>query len=200
MLKSSLQQLFGLIPSTVSCYITFSLNILLKTLCQMPDTAIQWPQTLQEFQYYTGLITACHPWLHGAFASINGLNLMTETSGDVDIENVTFNGWLSEHFISSVIVFAPDGTIISINSNAPGSWHDAQVAYPIYEQLHNDTPDGFYLISDTAFPHGMADIDGQIVAPMKSGQNFSGAQAEIKEKYLFDHEVVSYWQTAEWGM
>jgi hypothetical protein len=32
MLKSSLQQLFGLIPTTVSCYITFSLGILLEIL------------------------------------------------------------------------------------------------------------------------------------------------------------------------
>ena len=39
-LSLSLQQLFGLISSTVSCYITFSLKILLETLCQMPDMAI----------------------------------------------------------------------------------------------------------------------------------------------------------------
>jgi hypothetical protein len=74
------------------------------------------------------------------------------------------------------------------------------VAYPIYKQLLSNTPDGFYLISDTAFPHGTADINGRIVTPMKSGQKFKGMQAEIEEKYLFDHEVVSYWQTAEWGM
>lgn len=111
MLESSLQQLFGLIPSTVSRYITFGLKILLETLRQMPDAAIRWPQTLQEFESYSGFITARHPRLHGAFASIDGLNLMTETSDDVDIENATYNGWLSEHFISSIIVFAPDGTM-----------------------------------------------------------------------------------------
>jgi hypothetical protein len=82
------------------------------------------------------------------------------------------------------------GTIISVNFNAPGSWHNARVAYPIYKQLLSDTPDGFYLISDTAFPHGAADIDGRIVAPMKSGQKFKGTQAEIEEKYMFDREVV----------
>ena len=109
MLESSLQQLFGLIPSTVSYYITFSLKILLETLRQMPDAVIQWPGTLEEFQSYSSIITAHHPQLHGAFVLIDGLNLMTETSDDVDIENATFNGWLSEHFISSIIVFALDG-------------------------------------------------------------------------------------------
>ena len=111
MLGASLQQIFGLIPTTVSRYLTFGLYILLETLCQMHDAAIQWPGTLLEFQGYNKLITARHPRLHGAFASIDGLNLMTETSDDMDIENATFNGWLSAHFISSVIVFAPDGII-----------------------------------------------------------------------------------------
>jgi hypothetical protein len=27
----------------------------------------------------------------------------------MEIENATYNGWLSEHYISSVIVFAPKG-------------------------------------------------------------------------------------------
>lgn len=35
---------------------------------------------------------------------------------------------------------------------------------------------------------------------MKSGDKFHGTRAEIEEKYLFDCEVVSYRQTAEWGM
>ena len=68
---------------------------------------------------------------------------MVEVSDDADVENATYNGWLSEHFISSVIIFAPDGmkllfqtcvrsnhlkiqgTVLSVNFNAPGSWHDA---------------------------------------------------------------------------
>ena len=55
---------------------------------------------------------ACHPWfgyVHGTFATIDGLNLMVETTYDIDVENATYNRWLSEHFISSVVVFAPDG-------------------------------------------------------------------------------------------
>jgi len=34
---------------------------------------------------------------------------MVPTADDIDVENTTYNGWLSEHFISSVIVFTPDG-------------------------------------------------------------------------------------------
>ncbi|KAI0276460.1 hypothetical protein BC826DRAFT_976777, partial [Russula brevipes] len=160
----SLQEVFGLIPSTVSRYITFSLKILLNILRRIPDSRIQWPRNQQQFQNYTNLITARHPRLHEAFATIDGLNLMVETANDMDVENATYNGWLSEHFISSVIVFAPD----------------------------ERTPDGFYLIADTAFPWGMASIEGRIVAPMKAGQTITGTQEQIEEKAVFDREVISY--------
>ena len=110
MMEFSLQQIFRLIPSTVSRYITFGLDILLEILRHIPDSKIQWPRARKQYKTYTKLITARHPRLHGAFATIDGLNLMVETADDVDMENATYNGWLSEHFVSSVIVFAPDGT------------------------------------------------------------------------------------------
>ena len=105
----SLQQIFTLIPSTVSCYITFGLPILLDTLHHMPDAAITWPRTPEEFEENNTLILARHPRLKGAFASIDGLKLPVQTSDDSDIENATYNGWLCEHFISSVLVFSPKG-------------------------------------------------------------------------------------------
>lgn len=216
MLEITLQQVFALIPATTSRYITFGLQILLKTLRKMPDAAIRWPQEDEEFQNDSELIVARHPRLEGAFASIDGLNLPTQTSQDPDIENATYNGWLSEHYISSVIVFSPRGTyqkqlftivthtlqgvIIAANFNAPGSWHDSRVAQPIYEKLRNETPDGFYLVADSAFPRGTIDIEGRIVAPIKTGQRLRGTAVEIEERFLYDRELLSYRQTAEWGM
>ncbi|KAG2340586.1 hypothetical protein BDR05DRAFT_950310 [Suillus weaverae] len=41
-------------------------------------------------------------------------NLSSVTSDNVDIENATFNGWLSEHFISSVLAFSAKGVIIAV--------------------------------------------------------------------------------------
>ena len=109
MLEITLQQIFALIPATTSQYIAFGLQILLKTLHEMPDAAIHWPHKDLEFQDDSDLIFSHHPRLQGAFASINGLNLPTQTSEDLEIENTTYNGWLSEHYISSVIVFSPHG-------------------------------------------------------------------------------------------
>ena len=43
------------------------------------------------------------------------------------------------------------GTILEAILNAPGSWHDLWVALPVYERPINNTPEGFYLVADTAF-------------------------------------------------
>lgn len=92
------------------------------------------------------------------------------------------------------------GTVIAAKLNAPGSWHDSRVAQPIYEKLRIRTPPGYYLVADTAFPRGTNQIEGRIRAPIKSGQSIAGTPEEIQEKLAFNRELLSYRQTAEWGM
>jgi hypothetical protein len=94
MREISLQQIFALVPSTVSRYIQFSLDILLAVLHQIPDARIRWPSRVDEFQEYNNLIILRHPLLEGAFASIDGLNVPVQTADDPEIENSTYNGWL----------------------------------------------------------------------------------------------------------
>ncbi|KAJ7127642.1 hypothetical protein C8R44DRAFT_873466 [Mycena epipterygia] len=107
MRETSLQQIFALIPTTVSRYIRFGLTLLLDVLRTMPDAAIEWPRKDNDFRAYNKLIVERHPLLTGAFASIDGLNLAVQTAEDDEIENATYNGWLCEHFISSVLVYSP---------------------------------------------------------------------------------------------
>jgi len=54
--------------------------------------------------------------------------------------------------------------------NCPGSWHDSKVARPIYMKLRDKTPEGYYLVADTAFPHSRHFLEGWIKAPLKAGQ------------------------------
>jgi hypothetical protein len=217
MREISLQEIFALIPSTVSRYITHSLDILLKVLQQMPDAKIIWPSLDEKFNHYNSLITQRHPRLLGAFASIDGLSLLVQESQDQDIENATYNGWTSTHNINSVLVYSPEGRpspttvlcnfflfvpvgdIIACHLNCPGSWHDARVALPIYAKLRDNTPDGYYLVSDTAFPKGTQDINGHIISPLKSRNWITGTESEIEEALAYNCELLSYRQTAEWG-
>ena len=112
MRQVSLQQIFALVPSTVSRYLRFALFILMRVLRQMPSAAIAWPRG-DEFLELSGYVSMRHPLLQGVFGSIDGLNLPCQVSADVEIENATFNGWLHGHFISSVIVFNPKGSCMS---------------------------------------------------------------------------------------
>ncbi|KZT05494.1 uncharacterized protein LAESUDRAFT_737563 [Laetiporus sulphureus 93-53] len=144
----------------VSRYTNFTLKILLETLRDMPSGQIK-----------------C--LLDRAFGSLDGLNLPCQTSDDLEIENATYNGWLHEHFISSVLAFTLKGTIMAAKLNCPGSWHDSRVARPIYEKLYTKTPDGYFLVADTAFPHGSDQIAGRIRASIKAGQQLLSSVTEL---------------------
>lgn len=111
MREVSLAEIFALIPSTVSRYIIFARTILLQTLQSMYSARIQWLAG-DEFHENNVLVTNRHPLLTGAFGTMDGLNLPVETSADEEIENATYNGWLSEHFISNVIVYSASGTLL----------------------------------------------------------------------------------------
>ena len=105
----NLQQIFALVPSTVTRYLRFALSNLLQVLRQMPQAAIAWPRG-DEFLELSGYVSVRHALLQGVFGSIDGLNLPCQVSSDVEMENATYNGWLHSHFISSVIVFSSKGS------------------------------------------------------------------------------------------
>jgi hypothetical protein len=104
MQEVTLQEVFTLVTTTVSCYISFGLKHLLQTLKALLDTSICW-LLHQEFAQLQDLITQCHPLLTGTFGSIDGLNLNLpcQVSEDEEIKNATYNGWFHAHFISSVL-------------------------------------------------------------------------------------------------
>jgi hypothetical protein len=111
----ALQEIFAVVPTSTSRYITFGLKIFLATLREMPDAKISWPKG-DEFQHLNNLIRDRHPRLTGALTSIDSLNLPVQTSGNQDIENASYNGWLHDHFVSSVLVFAPNGMLRSVDA------------------------------------------------------------------------------------
>ncbi|PPQ64806.1 hypothetical protein CVT26_002638 [Gymnopilus dilepis] len=200
MTEISLMEIFALIPSTVSRYINFALTILLSVLRRMPESEVRWPIGC-EFQEYNDLVVERHPLLTGAFGTMDGLNLPVQESSNEEIENATYNGWLHAHMVSSVIAFGSTGEIIACHLNAPGSWHDARIARPIYERLRNQTPAGYYLVTDTAFPQGTADIQGiKIKAPMKSGARLPHNRQAREQLMDMNNQLLSFRQTAEWGM
>lgn len=115
MREISLQQIFALIPSTISRYITFGLQILAELLPTIREARIHWPTDLSTVRRYNDLIVARHPLLTGAFGTIDGLNLLLQESADAEIENATYNGWTATHNVSSILVFSPEGMLCYLN-------------------------------------------------------------------------------------
>ncbi|KAJ7327634.1 hypothetical protein DFH08DRAFT_816471 [Mycena albidolilacea] len=60
--------------------------------------------------------------------------------------------------------------------------------------------DGYVSISLVVFFAFLQKIEGRIRAPIKTGQAIRGTTVQIEEKLAFDRELLSYRQTAEWGM
>ena len=92
--------------------------------------------------------------------------------------------------------------MIACRLNAPGSWHDSKVAQTIYQKLRLRTPDGFFLVADTAFPRGSVALrrGGFIRAPMKAGERLQMTDEEMQAAVRFDNQLLSCRQAAEWGM
>ena len=61
-------------------------------------------------------------------------------------------------------------------------------------------PEDYFLIADTAFPHGTASIEGKIRAPLKGGEHVPRDRAAWEHLMSFNRQLLSYRQTAEWGM
>jgi hypothetical protein len=84
--------------------------------------------------------------------------------------------------------------------NAPGSWHDSKVSRKIYQQLEDETPGDYYLVADSAFPRAPNAIKDRIRRPLKSGERLPSDPTEETSTLAFNRALLSYRQTAEWGM
>jgi hypothetical protein len=198
----TLQQIFGLTPAVCSRYRNFGLKILLQTLCEIPEGSLAWPKR-KAFERFAKLIRARHPLLTHGFGFLDGLHLPVARSQSLDVENAYYNGWCSSHFTSNLFAFAPDGTIIHATVNAPGSWHDSAISTKLYTELIDNTPQGYYLIADTAFTTTRADLAPKIRTPPKKGfvdhsHHHDPRAAMLKVKFY--EQLVSARQAAEWGM
>ena len=74
------------------------------------------------------------------------------------------------------------------------------MARPLYNVLAEDLPEGYYLVSDTAFPRGTGRCPGKIRAPLQAGSDLPDDPDELAEVLGFNRQLLSLRQSAEWGM
>ena len=192
-----LQIMFGMTETPVSTYLRFGRRILIKILKNEDDAAIRMP-TAEEMEHYKRAIQDRHPILEGVWCSMDGLKLLWESSSDPEEQGDFYNGWTSDHYVTSLFVFCPDGTIPMCCYNVPGLQHDSKIARMggLYDKLkavyqHS----GGKCAVDSAFAKNEYNFfvkSGNTVVPDN--------RIETRIERRIKSEATSMRQSAEWGM
>jgi hypothetical protein len=82
----------------------------------------------EEIALYKEAVGAIYPLLSDVWSTMDGLKLYLQQSGNTEIQARYYNGWTHGHYVTSIFVFCPDGTIPIAFFNVPGSVHNSQVA------------------------------------------------------------------------
>ena len=159
------------------------------------------PPSTEDNAEYKAAFMAWHPLLQDCWATMDGLKLYLQQSGNLEIQERFYNGWMHNHYVTSVFCFCPNGTIPIAFFNVPGSVHDSQVADlgGIYEKLEKVyATTGGKCCVDSAFGSVARDF------LLKSGQDVLGSSAPTRQEQNLEHQLrrqtTSAQQTAEWGM
>jgi len=134
-------------------YLRIGHRVIVEALKSDPLATIAIPSN-EKIALYTDAVGAMYPLLSDVWSTMDGLKLYLQQSGNTKIQARFYNGWTHGHYVTSVFVFCPDGTIPIAFFNVPGSVHDSQVAYwgRVYDKLeavYNET--GGKCTVDSAF-------------------------------------------------
>ncbi|CEP08762.1 hypothetical protein [Parasitella parasitica] len=117
--QETLCVLFGATAATISRTKNLGLDILETIFRSSPNDhrwRIVWPK-VQEMKVFNDMILSNTMFenetrvLNGVFGFVDGLNVPIETPKDDLEQNAYYNGWLSGHYSSQVLVFTSDGCI-----------------------------------------------------------------------------------------
>jgi len=196
--KMVLQIIFGITGTPVSVYLRFGRRTLIKILKDEPDARILIPG-IEKIREYQAAINERHPNLENVWCCMDGLKLYLEEAGDATTQNNYYNGWKQDHYVSSVFVFCPDGTIPICCYNVPGSVHDSTVAEwgNVYQRLEKVyTLCGGRCAVDSAF--SMKRYPFLVKSSDKNP--FAENSQDFLRRVEINAEVTSMRQSAEWGM
>jgi hypothetical protein len=197
-----LQLIFGLTMTPVGKYLQFARRILVKILKAHPMGRIQLPNA-QKLEEYRSMIHSRHPLLDNVWGTMDGIKVRIEVAPDEIVQSRFYNGWKSDHFVTGVLGFAPDGTIALAFYNVPGCCHDSTVADwgDLYDKLEKVyMMSGLKFVIDSAF----SSLNHEFL--IKSSQDDLTADAQYENiddqitNIAMKREATSMRQSAEWGM
>ena len=193
---SVLQVIFGLTPGQLSLWLRFSRRLLVKVLRDDPLAKVTVPTDL-EIRSFEAAIAAKYPALTNCWGAMDGLKLRLERASDQRVQNMFYNGWTHDHYVSNLFLFSPDGKIRACYINAPGTFHDSTMAnmsmvYTLVDDIYLRI--GSKIVVDSAFAS-----DGR-PSLYKSHQNNFDQRGNQRQNPLLHRQATSVRQLSEWGM
>ncbi len=122
-----LQFVFGFTYSNLSVYLRFGMCLIIKTFRHNPLARVSTPSA-EEIEMFKAAFSEQHPLVTDCWATMDGLKLYLQTAGNAYIQEWYYNGWMHDHYVTSIFCFCPNGMIPIPFFNVPGSVHDSQVA------------------------------------------------------------------------
>jgi len=98
---------------TLSLFSRCSIKLLYKVLKEEPSARVEIPSE-EEIRVYQEVIFSNFPVLGGTWCVVDRLKIKIQKSGDKEIKNAYYNGWLLSNFVGYILVFAPSGVIVSM--------------------------------------------------------------------------------------
>lgn len=192
----SLGMHFGLTSTSLCHYIRFGRRILLVVLNENDSSRVELP-TEHELRTFVAAVTRRHRLLgtKSVFGAMDGLKLTLEQAGDQTLQNMFYNGWTHDHYVTCVFLFVPDGTIVAMGLNCPGTFHDSLIAdwSGIYDKCMKLWDEhGVRVCVDSAFCAKSGDF------LIKSSQDTRYCNSA--EEITLQREATSLRQLSEWGM
>lgn len=193
-------QVFGVPPSTLSRYLSEAEEVLAEILPHIEDAQIRWP-TIEEQHAFAALLEEKEPLVVGKFGFVDGKNFKVKEPSDVEAQNAQYNGWLGAVFVTGTLLFGPDGCILWVRHNAPGSWNDSETSATLMEKLLNAaiTDQDLGIVSDTAFKCSQ-EMANRVISPLKEDELDKFPPAQRGAASTMSHAITALRQGAEWGM
>jgi hypothetical protein len=195
-----LQLVFGLTYSNLSIYLRFGIRLIIETFRNDPLARVAIPSR-EKIETYKVAYSKRHPLLKDCWATMDGLKLCLQASRNLEIQERFYNGWMHDHYVTSVFFFCPGGMIPIAYFNVPGCVHDSQVAEfgKMYDKLED-----VYCTTGGKCCINLAFRSMKMNYLYKSCQDHLGSKAPTHWERQLDlqkkRQATLARQTAEWGM
>ena len=187
----TLAVMFGQTSTPMYNWLKFGRRVLLHVLSRTPEAQVKLP-TPEEVASFKEAVADKYPFCPDVWGAADGLKLLIEPPESYDRQLRYYNGWKASHFINCAFTFSVDGKIRVAVLNAPGNFHDSNIAdYGLYEKLEFIyNRDGGQVVVDSAYKVG----DAPFLIKSSNIDPFN------EDEILINRDATSIRQLSEWEM